>query len=250
MWVYIWSVELKKAYIGLVIEPITFSYTWADQTYTVLKTWTYRITCKWAWSNTSAGWLWQWDINLTQWDVLSVMVWQTWNSAAKSTTTYGFGGSGNQWAGRAWGGLSWVFTGSWTILATDSARALVIWGWAGWWQSSSRPWWAWGWETWSNWWWSNYGTAWGWWTQSWRYSWGNVWANQFNWGNGSWTYWQWWGWGRYGWNWSAWDWSWDDDKWAGWWSGYVISTATNRVLTQWGWSAATSNGQVRIEFIS
>lgn len=249
MWVYIWSVELKKAYIGLVIEPVTFSYTWADQTYTVRKTWTYRITCKWAWSNTSAGWLWQWNINLTQWDVLSVMVWQTWNSAAKSTTTYGFGGSGNQWAGRAWWGLSWVFTGSWTILATDSARALVIWWGAG--AGNSRwnggMWW---WETWQagqGW---SYGTAWGGGTQTWRGSGWNAWANQFNGWDGSKTYWQWW-WGWWWWwNWSIWDGSGDDDRngWGG--SGYVISTATNRVLTQWGWAGATSNWEVTIEFIS
>lgn len=239
--------SLKNAYIGEPpIEPIGFSYTWADQHYTVPRTWTYRIVAKWAWSNTSAWWLWQGEIELTKGDILSIMVGQSWSST--SSTTYWFWWSSNYSNNRAWGWLSWVFTWSEAIAATSASRALVIWWWA-WWWTSGRAWWQWGWETWQNWQWSNYWTAWGWWTQTGRNSWWNVWANQFNGWNWSRTYW-WWGWGWwYGWNWSIWDWSWDDDKWAWGWSGYVISTASNRVLTQgWG-STSWNNWSVVIELI-
>lgn len=252
MWVYIWtSGTLQNAYIGEYEEPVvvneTFSYTWSDQTWTVPATWSYKITAKWAWSNTAKWWLWQWTISLTKWTVLKIMVWQSWSST--SSTTYWFWGSSNYSSDRAWWWLSWVFTWSDAITATSASRALVIWGWAWGWQSSSRAWWMWWWETWQSWLGNNYGTAWWGWTQSWRNSWGNVGANQFNWGNGSWTYWWWWGWGWYGWNWSKWDSSGDDDKWAGWGSGYVISTASDRVLTQWWWAAIWSNGSVTIESV-
>lgn len=251
MWVYLyqnWTEKgLKNAYIGEPpIEPITFSYTWADQHYTVPKAWIYRIVAKWAWSNTSAWWLWQGEIELTQGTVLSIMVGQSWSST--SSTTYWFWWSSNYSNNRAWGWLSWVFTWSEAITATSASRALVIWWWA-WWWTSGRAWWMWGWETWQNWQWSNYWTAWGWGTQTGRNSGWNVWANQFNGWNWSRTYW-WWGWGWwYGWNWSIWDWSWDDDKWAWGWSGYVISTASNRVLTQgWG-STSWNNWSIVIELI-
>lgn len=227
-------------------QPVneTFSYTWSDQTWTVPYTQEYIITAKWAWSNTSAWWLWQWTILLNAWDKLSIMVWQSWNST--SSATYWFWWSSNYSSNRAWWWLSWVFTWDSAITASDSSRALVIWWWAWWWQSSSRYGWAWGWETWQTGWWSNYWTA-GWWgTQTWRWSWGNAWSYQFNWWNGSWTYWRWWwGW-RWWWNWSIWDWSWDDDKWAGGWSWYVISTASDRTLTQWWWSTAWNNWEVTI----
>jgi len=243
------EIEIKTMYIWeyINLDPITFSYTWSDQHRTVPYTGTYRITCKWAWSNTAAWWLGQWDLQLTQWDEYTIVVWQKWS--ATSWTTYWFWGSSNYSNNRAWWWLSWFFTGSTTVAATDSARALVIGGWAGWGQSSSRAWWKWGWETWQNWQWSSYWTAWGWWTQTWRNSWWNVWANQFNGWNWSRTYW-WWGWGWWWWwNGSIWDGSWDDDKWAGGWSGYVISTASNRVLTQGWWSATWTDWSVLIEFI-
>lgn len=243
------EIEIKTMYIWeyVNLDPITFSYTGSDQHRTVPYTGTYRITCKWAWSNTAAWWLWQWELQLTQWDEYTIVVWQKWS--ATSWTTYWFWGSSNYSSNRAWWWLSWFFTGSTTVAATDSARALVIGGWAGWGQSSSRAWWKWGWETWQNWQWSNYWTAWGWWTQTWRNSWWNVWANQFNGWNWSRTYWWWW-WGWWWWwNGSIWDGSWDDDKWAGGWSGYVISTASNRVLTQGWWSATWTDWSVLIEFI-
>lgn len=232
-----------------VPDPFTleFTYTWSDQTYEVPYTWSYTIECFWAWSNTSAWWYARGTFTLTAGDGLSIMVGQTWNSASTNTTTYWFGWSGNQWTGRAWWGLSWVFTWSWTILATDSARVLVIWGWAG---AGNGRWngWMWGWDEWQAGQWGSYGTAWAWGTQTWHGSWGNVWANQFNGWNGSWTYWQgWWGWWRWG-NASAGDSSWDDDR-NGWgWSGYVKSTATNTTLTQWWGAAAGNNWVVKITF--
>ena len=228
-------------------EPVneTFSYTWSDQTWTVPFTQDYIITCKWAWSNTSAWWLWQGTINLTAGTVLKIMVWQSWS--ATSSWTYWFGWTSNYSSNRSWWWLSWVFTWSEAITASSSSRALVIWGWAwGWCPSGSRNWWAWWWETWWTGWGSSYGTA-GWWgTQTGRWSWWNVWANQFNGWNWSWTYWRWgWWWWRWG-NSSIWDGSGDDDKWAGWGSGYVISTASDRVLTQWWWAAAWNNWSVTI----
>lgn len=239
--VYLWENKVRPS-----IQPVnvSFSYTWADQTWTVPYTQDYIITCKWAWSNTSAWWLWQWTITLNAWDAVSIMVWQSWSST--SSWTYWFGWTSNYSSNRSWWWLSWVFTWSEAITATSSARALVIWGWAWWWQSSSRAWWMWWGTEWQNWQWSNYWTAWWWWTQTWRNSWWNVWANQFNGWNWSRTYWYWGWWWRYGWNSSIWDWSWDDDKGAGWGSGYVISTASNRVLTQWWWSSSWNNGSVTI----
>lgn len=95
----------------------------------------------------------------------------------------------------------------------------------------------------------SYGTAWAWGTQTWRWSWWNAWANQFNWWNGWWTYGYGWGWWWWWWNGSQWDGSSDDDRWGWWGSGYVLSTATDRVLTQWWWSASWQNGKVVLSFI-
>lgn len=228
-------------------DPFTleFDYTWSDQRYTVPYTWRYTIECFWAGSNTSAWWYAKGTFTLTAGDKLSIMVGLRWN--ATSWTTYGFWWSSNLGSDRAWGGLSGVFTWDATIQANDSARALIIGGWAWW--GGRWAWWKWwgtegenGGTAW-------YGTAWWWGTQTWRNGWGNVWANQFNWWNGSGTYgFGWWG-GRYGWNSSIWDWSSDDDKWGWWGSGYVLSTATDRVLTQWGWSPAWANGKVILSFL-
>ena len=226
---------------------LEFSYTWSDQTYEVPYTWSYTIECFWAWSNNWAWWYTKGTFTLTAWDFLSIMVGQTWNSAPTNTTTYWFGWSGNQGAGRAWGGLSWVFTWNTTIQANDSARALVIWWWAGAGNGKGNGW-MWWWETGQDWQWGSYGTTGWWWTQTWHGSWWNAWANQFNGWNGSRSYWQgWWGWWRWG-NGSIGDSSWDDDR-NGWgWSGYVKSTATNPTLTQWWWASATNDWKVTITF--
>jgi len=251
MSIFKWATEPKKIYmwVDVEIQPVneTFSYTWADQTYTVPYTQEYIITAKWAWSNTSAGWLAQWIFTLEAWTVLKIMVGQSWSSVwGTYRSTYWFWWTSNYSTNRAGWWLSWVFTWNEAITATSSARALIIWGWAWWWQSSSRAWWMWWGTEWQNWQWSNYWTAWGWGTQTWRNSWWNVWANQFNGWNWSWTYW-WWGWGWwYGWNWSIWDGSGDDDKWAWWGSGYVISTASDRVLTQWWWATSWNHWSVTI----
>lgn len=253
-WVALWATQINQITLWTNIvfswyTPVSksFSYTWSDQSWTVPYTQYYKITCKWAGSNTSAWWLWSWILKLTKGTVLKIMVWQSWSTT--SSWTYWFGWTSNYSSNRSWWWLSWVFTWDSAITATDSARALVIWGWAWGWQSSSRPWWVWGGTTWATWWWSNYGTAWWGWTQTGRWSGWNTWSEQFRWWNWSWTYWWWWwGWWRW-WNGSIWDWSWDDDKWAGWGSGYVISTATSPVLTQWWWAASQNNWSVTIESI-
>ena len=246
-WIRPW--ELQAAYIGeFIVHPVsqTFTYTWSDQTWTVPYTQDYVITAKWAWSRTSSWWLWQWIFSLTAWDVLTIVVWQNWGS--QSSVTYWFGWSSNYSSDRAGGGLSWVFTWSWTVQATDSARALVIgWG-AGWWKNTGQ-WGVWWWETGWTWTWS-FWTPWEGWSQTWHWATWNKWANQFNWWNWSWTYWYGgWGWWRWG-NSSIWDGSWDDDKWGWGWSGYVLSTATNRILTQWWWAAAWNNWEVTIISVS
>lgn len=221
-----------------------FTYTWSDQFLDVTP-WVYRIICKWAWSNTSAWWLWQWEVTISSLTTLAIMVWQKWN--ATSGWTYWFGGTSNLGSDRSWWWLSWVFTWGWAITSNDSARALVIWWWAwAWWRWAG---WAWGWETGADWVNSWYWTLWWWWTQTWHWSSWNAWNAQFQWWWWGWTYWYWWGgWWRWG-NASVWDSSADDDKWWGWWSWYVISTASNRVLTQWWGSAAWQDWFVTIEFI-
>ena len=226
----------------------TFNYTWADQTFTVPFSWQYRIMCYWAWSNTSAWWYVEWIATLNWWDIYTLVVWQSWSSVWWTwITTYWFWWSSNYSTNRAWWWLSWVFSWSSPVAATDSARALIIAWWAWWWcPSSGRNWWMWWWTEWQNWQWSNYWTAWWWGTQSWRNSWGNVWANQFNGWNGSWTYWYWWwGWWYWG-NSSIWDGSGDDDKWAGWGSWYVASSLTSTKLIQWWWSAKTVDWKIII----
>lgn len=239
--------ELKNAYIGeswYTPYSKTFSYTWSDQSWTVPYTQSYRITAKWAWGKSAKWWLWSWIFELTAWDTFSIMVWANWWNW--NWTKYWFGWSANWWGNAAWWWLSWVFTWSWAIAATDSARALVIgWG-AGW--NGAWTWWVWwgttGWTgTWSYW------TAWWGWTQTSHWSWWNAWANQFNWWNGSGTYWYWgWGWRWWG-RWSIWDGSGDDDKWGWGWSWYVKSIATWTVLTQWWWANAWSNWEVIIEAV-
>lgn len=249
--IYVWTSSVQEVYIWTTkiwptAQPVSvsFSYTGSDQTWTVPYTQAYIITAKWAWSNTSAWGLWQGTITLTAWTVLKIMVWQSGSST--SGGTYWFGWTSNYSSNRSWGWLSGVFTWSEAITATSSSRALVIWGWAWWGQSSSRAWWVWWGMTWATWWWSNYGTAWWGWTQTGRWSWWNAWSEQFRWGNGSGTYWWWgWGWWRW-WNGSIWDWSWDDDKGAGWGSWYVVSTASDIVLTQWWWATSWNNWSVTI----
>ena len=248
MSIFKWTTPPKKIYTRLDIEmwPVneTFTYTWSDQTWTVPYTQEYIITCKWAGSNTSKWWLAQGTLTLNAGDVLSIMVGQNW--WATGNGTYWFGGWLDIYSYKRSGGwLSWVFTGSWAITANDSARALVIWGWAWGWRSGSVGG-AWGGETWED--WSNnwFWTRWSWWTQTWHWSQWEKSKSQF----GGWKWydyvWHWWGgWWRWG-NWSTWDSVWDDDKWAGGWSGYVISTASNRVLTQWWWADANSNWEVTI----
>ena len=234
-WIYVW--------VDVEAEPVSvsFSYTWSDQTYTVPYTQDYIITAKWAGSRSAAWWLAQWTFTLNAWDVLKIMVWQSWSVG--NSWTYWFGGTANGWNYASWWWLSWVFTWSWAISASDSSRALVIGWWA--WGNSAWVWWAWWWATWWTWTWS-YWTAWAGWTQTWRWSWWNTWSYQFSWWNGSWTYWYWgWWWWRW-WNWSIWDSSSDDDKWGWWGSGYVKSTGTNVTLTQWWWATAWMNWYVTI----
>lgn len=222
----------------------SFSYTWADQHWTIPKTWTYLITAKWAWGRSAKWWLASWKFQLTQWTELSIMVWANWGNW--NWTKYWFGWSANGWSNAAWWWLSWVFTWSWTITSSDSARVLVIWWWA--WGNSAWTWWAW----WGTTWWTgtwSYWTAWAWGTQTWRWSWWNTWSWQFQWWNWSWTYGYWgWGWWRWG-NGSIWDSSADDDKWGWGWSWYVASSGTDAVLTQWWWANAWSNWSVTIEKI-
>jgi len=236
--VYLWTTKVRPS-----IQPVneSFSYTWADQTWTVPYTQDYIITCKWAWSRSAAWWLAQWTFTLTAGDTLSIMVWANWGNW--NWTKYWFWGSANGWSNASGWWLSWVFTWSSAITASDSSRALIIWWWA--WGSSAWTGWQWWGTTWGTGTWS-YWTAWAGWTQTWRWSGWNAWASQFNWWNGSRTYWYWgWGWWRWG-NWSIWDGSGDDDKWGWGWSGYVKNTATNVTLTTWWWSSSWNNGSVTI----
>ena len=219
----------------------TFTYTWSDQDYTIPYSTTYKVEAWWAWSRSAKWWYWSWVIYLTKWTELKIMVWARWNNW--NWAKYWFSWGANGWGNAAWWWMSWVFTWSWTITNTDSARALVIWWWA--WGSSAWTWWAWWWETWWTWSWS-YWSPWSWWTQTWRWSSWNKWGWQFSWWGWSWTYWYWgWGWRRWG-NGSQWDSSADDDKWGWWWSWYVISTASDRILTSWWWSAAWTDWCVKI----
>lgn len=224
---------------------VTFSYTWADQNYTIPYTQCYKLEAYWWWSYDAKGWYASWVMCMTKWTVLKIMVWAKWNNGG---TRYWFGWSSNYSNSYDWAWLSWVFTGSSAITATDSARALVIWWGAG--SCSGRwNWWAGWWECGASWGTSWYWTQGWWWTQSGRQSWWNVGASQFCWWNGSWKYWAWgWGWWYWG-NGTAWDSSAWDDKWAGWWSWYVKSTMASRVLTQWWGSAAQTHWCVKITSI-
>lgn len=223
----------------------TFSYTWADQSYTIPYTQCYKLEAWWWGSYDAKWWYASWVMCLTKWTVLRIMVWAKGNNG---WNRYWFGWSSNYSNSYDWAWLSWIFTGNTAIAATDSSRALVIWWWAG---SCSGRWngWAWWWECWASWWTSWYWTQWWWGTQSWRQSWWNVWTYQFCWWNGSWSYWAWWGWWWYWWNWTTWDGSAWDDKWAWGGSWYVKSTMTSRTLTQWWWSAAQSHWSVKISSV-
>ena len=247
MSIFKWTTPPKKIYyrIDMDIWPVneTFTYTWSDQTWTVPYTQEYIITCKWAGSNTSKWWLAQGTLTLNAGDVLSIMVGQRW--ASSWSRSYWFWGLSNRVWQCSGGWLSWVFTGSWTITASDSARALVIWWWAGFGEPWWCVWWAWWGETWWNWTRSGGWTYWWWGTQNWRWSSWYAGANQFNGWDWNSTFWFWWWWGWYGWNW----WFWTilrNSGWGWWGSGYVISTASNRVLTQWWWADANSNWEVTI----
>lgn len=219
-----------------------FAYTWDDQFLTVTP-WTYRIICKWAWSNNASWGLWQWDISFPTATTLAIMVGWKW-SRTDNWTTYGFGWSTTY--GWRWGWwLSWVFTWNWAITDNDSSRVLVIWWWAWGWLTWG---WAWGWENWQNWNWWAYWRAWGWATQTAKWSWNSAWWQFQGWW-WTWTYWFWW-WGWWYWWWWSWgDGSVDDDAQAGGWSGYVISSASNRILTQWWGSAAWEDWFISIEFL-
>lgn len=226
---------------------LLFEYTWAMQYAIIKRPWTYLIKCWWAWSNTTAWGYAEWTKVFAKNDKIAVVVWQSWSTVWGSwRTTFWFWGSSNYGSDRAWGWLSGVFTGDTTVSASDSARAIIIAGWAWGWQSSSRAWGKWGGETWQDWQWSNFWTRGSWWTQTWHWSSWNKWANQFNWGNGSWTYWRWgWGWRWWG-NSSIWDGSGDDDVWAGWGSWYVWGVS-NWSMTQWGWLWSSQHWKIQIQ---
>lgn len=240
--VYLWTTKVRPS-----IEPVnqSFSYTWADQVRTVPYTQEYIITACGAWNNFSAWWLGRWTLCLTEWQQLSIVVWQTWYEVCRLCCPYWFGWC-STYDGCDWSGLSWVFTWCSTVLASDSDRALVIGWWAGSWRTSSIYWGAWWWACGQDWVDSWYGTRWSWWTQTAHWSQWNKWSCQFQGGNWSWTYWFGWGWWWRWWNGSAWDSSCLDDKGAWWGSGYVISTATDVTLTQWWWAPCQCNWCVTI----
>lgn len=223
----------------------TFSYTWADQDYTIPYTQCYKLEAWWWGSWDAAWWYASWITCLTKWTVLRIMVWARWNNWWTRYWFWWASNYSNCYDG-AW--LSWIFTWNTAISASDSSRALVIWWWAG---SCAGRWngWAWWWTTWNSWWTSGYWTQWWGWTQTGRWSWWNAWAYQFCWWNGSWYYWAWWWWWRWWWNWTAWDGSAWDDKWAGWWSWYVLSTYTSRTLTTWWWRPAQNHWCVKISSV-
>ena len=242
-----WWYTATCAISAVSAKPVsqTFSYTWADQSYTIPYTQCYKLEAWW-WGSWDAKWWYaSWVMCITKWTVLRIMVWARWNNG---WNRYWFGWNSNYCNCYNWAWLSWIFTGNTAIWASDSSRALVIWWWA--WSCSGR-WngWAWGWECWASWWTSWYWTQWWWGTQSWRQGWWNQWWAQFCWGSGSWSYWAWWGWWWYWWNGTAWDSSAWDDKWAWGWSWYVKSTMTSRTLTQWWWSAAQNHWSVKISSV-
>lgn len=225
-------------------DVITFWYTWADQHWTAPSKWELTIECWWAWAIGSKWWYAKWTINVNKWDKFSIVCWSHWNNWG----TYWFNGTSNYASNYNWWWLAWVFTWDAAVWVNDAARALVIWWWAGWDWASSRRWWAWGWETWGNWAGWGCGWIWGWWGQTWKsWTWAQ-WSWQFKWWGPSGTYgswgWAWW----YGWNWNFWDSSGWDDCGAWGWSWYVIASATNRVLTQWGGSNTSTAWKVVLTF--
>lgn len=241
--ILLWTREVFSAYV-LVWKTKTFSYTWTDQVFEVPEDCNMTIECWGAWSNNASWWYAKWVIPVTKWQKLSFMIWWNWGRT-NDWTTYWFGWSTTYWGRWGWW-LSWVFTWDTAIGANDASRVLVI----AWWAWGGRTWgWAWGWETWQNWNSGSYWYPWAWGTQTWRWNWGNTRSEQFRWGGWSWTYWFGWGWWWRWWNGSWWDGSWDDDAQAGWGSGYVLSSASDRVLTQWGWSAAGQDWSVKIRYL-
>jgi len=232
-----------KSYLS---ETKTFDYTGADQTYTIKYWWNYKLECWWAWAKKSAWWYCSWVIHLDRWSVISVMVWARWWNW--SWTTYWFWWAWYWWSygNNNWWWLTWFFLWSWTIQAYDSSRALVIWGWA--WGCEYYAWWAGWWTTWWDWSWYDW-TKWKWWTQTGHWSW-TQWAAQFNWWNWQYWTWCWWWWGWWWW-WGSYYWyTYEDDTyWAWWGSWYVKSSATNRVLTTWWWSAAWNNWKAVLTWV-
>lgn len=220
-----------------------FTYTWSDQHATWL-IWTYKIECWWAWSWSSAWWYASWIFTFNEMTDISIMVGAVW---VKWWNTYWFWWSNGGWNNTAWWWLSWVFIWTWAIWVNDSARALVIWGWAWW--NNNWNYWKWGWETWWNW-GGNSSPRWWWWTQTWRQSWWRTWSWQFQWWTWEWSYWYGWGWwwGWYWGNWSWWDWSYMESLWWWGWSWYVSESysMTWKVLTQWWWSPARTSWKVVI----
>jgi len=219
-----------------------FEYTWTMQYTTIKIPWTYLIKCWWAWSNTATWGYAEWTKVFAKNDKIAIVVWQSWSTT--SWKTFWFWWSSNYGSDRAWGWLSGVFTGDTEVSSSDSARALIIAGWAWGWSGRGAGW-AWGWENWATWVSGWYGTVWGWGTQTWHWGSWNAWANQFNWWDGSWSYWYWgWGWRWWG-NASVWDRSGDDDKWAGWGSWYIWGVSSWS-MTQWGWLWNTQHWKVQI----
>ena len=213
-----------------------FEYTWSDQHFTIPATWLYTFKVKWAGSDLGIWWYAEASFELTQWDELSIMVWESWSKS--DNATYWFWWSANYWWDSSGWWLSWVFTGSEAIWANDASRALII-AWGAWWTIVWQAWWNWGWETWQWWWGGSYGTAWWWGTQTWHWSWWNASSDQFRWWNGSGVYGAWWGWWRWWGNGSAWDGSAVDDRWAWGWSWYINPIWINWSMTQWwAWAVA------------
>ena len=245
-WIYKWSRSITRIFYGRHRDDVdvtqTFSYTWADQHFTIPAWSDVTFEVKWWWSNNSAWWISTWKKHFDEETELSIMVWWNWGRT-NNWTTYWFGWS-TTYGWRWWWGLSWVFTWSGAIWANDAARALIIAGWAWGWLRWA---WAWGWTNWQNWNSGSYWYMWAWWTQTWRWSWGNTRSEQFRWWGWSWTYWfGWGGWWRWG-NWSWWDWSWDDDAQA-WWGSWYIWRVENWTTTVWWGSAAWTDWTAKIQY--
>ena len=244
-WIFKWSHSIVRIIYGRHRDDVdvtqTFSYTWADQHFTIPAWSDVTFEVKWWWSNNSAWWISTWKKHFDEETELSIMVWWNW-WRTNNWTTYWFGWS-TTYGWRWWGWLSWVFTWSGAIWDNDSARALII----AWWAWGGRTWaWAWWGTNWQNWNGGSYWWAWGWASQTAKWSWNQAWW-QFHWWGWSWTYWFGWGWWRYWWGWSWWDWSWDDDAQA-WWGSWYIWRVENWTTTVWWWSAAWTDWTAKIQY--